>query len=132
MEFIHGNLTYAVIGAAMEVHSNLGYGFLEDVYEKALIHELLLQGFDVKTQLPISVNYKDIVVGNYIVDMLINDILVVELKAINNLNQKHAAQTINYLVATNKEIGLLLNFGTTSLQHTRLINQKRKNLYSSK
>ena len=126
MSLLQGDLTYAVIGAAMEVHSKMGTGFLESVYENCLVQELERLDFQVQRQKQIQVFYKGEEVGRFVADLVINNSLIIELKAVNQLSRKHAAQVINYLVATGIEVGLLLNFGASSLQHRRLIHQPTK------
>ncbi len=94
-----------------EVYNELGYGFLEKVYQNAMYFELKSQGFKVEAQKKIKVYYKDELVGDFLADLIINDTIILELKACDNLVKAHYAQTLNYLKATNIEIGLLLNFG---------------------
>lgn len=106
-------LTNKIIEAFYKVYNTLGYGFLEKVYENALCIELTRLGLDIKQQSPISVKYQDYEVGNYFADLIINDTVIVELKAIEQLSAKHRAQLLNYLKATGKEVGLLLNFGNS-------------------
>ena len=112
-------LTHMVIGCAMQVHSTLGQGFLEAVYERALLHELHKQGIAAAAQQPIDVYYDGIVVGHFVADLLVPDRLIVELKAVQALNEAHETQLVNYLMATGIEVGLLLNFGGASLEFKR-------------
>jgi GxxExxY protein len=105
-----------VIGAAMKVHSALGPGFLESVYQNALIWELLKSGFRAEAQRPISVRYNGQIVGAFTADLLVNDSLIIELKAIQSLAKAHEVQLVNYLVATGIDEGLLLNFGAEHLE----------------
>ena len=112
----HYDLCGQVIGAAMKVHSTLGPGFLESVYQNALIWELRKSGFKVDAQRPITVHYDGQVVGVFTADILVNDSLIPELKA-NQLVAK--AHKINYLVATGIDEGLLLNFGAERLEYKR-------------
>ena len=106
-------LTHQVIGCAYEVHNTLGAGFLEKVYENSLKFELETNGHFVKQQYPIPVYYKSQLVGDYIADLLVNDKLVVEIKAIENLNKIHEVQLVNYLNGIQLENGLLINFGNS-------------------
>jgi len=115
-------LTKAIIGCAFKVHNTLGTGFLEKVYENALRIELVKQGLQVKQQAPIEVYYEDEVIGEYFADLLIEDRIIVELKADRNLHKKHEVQLVNYLTATGVETGLLLNFGS-SVQIKRKFRQ---------
>jgi GxxExxY protein len=108
-----------VIGAAMKVHSAPGPGFLESVYQNALIWELQKSGLKVDAQRPITVHYDGQVVGAFTADLLINDSLILELKANQLLAKPHEVQLVNYLVATGIDEGLLLNFGAESLEYKR-------------
>ena len=105
-----------VIGAAMTVHSTLGPGFLESVYQNALIWELRKAGLKSEAEKPISVHYDGQLVGAFTADMLVNDSVILELKAIQTLAKAHEVQLVNYLVATNIDEGLLVNFGAERLQ----------------
>ena len=108
---LHQNITQEIIRIFYEVYNELGYGFLERVYQNALFYELKANGFDVKAQQKIKVYYKEIEVGEYICDILVNDLIILELKAQEQLVEANEFQLINYLKATNYEVGLLLNFG---------------------
>jgi GxxExxY protein len=115
-------LTEQIIGAAMEVHSQLGSGFLESVYEEAMVVEFELRGINYERQKTLDVFYKGIKVKQFICDFLINGQVLVELKAIKNLTDIEMAQVLNYLKATGLKIGLLFNFGAKSLEWKRIIN----------
>ena len=119
MTMEHEALTHQIIGCAMQVHQALGPGFLESVYEKALAHELTKQGLKAATQFPINVSYDGISVGDFIADFLIENLVIVELKAVRQIDPAHEAQLVNYLTATGLDIGLLINFGASSLQFKR-------------
>jgi len=121
VELLYEELTFAVIGAAMEVHKILGPGFLEAVYQSALGRELSLRGIPFKQQVRLSVSYKDTLVGEYIADFVIDGKLIVEIKAVSNFNSQHQAQALHYLAATGYRLALLLNFGIGSLEHRRVI-----------
>ena len=108
-----------VIGAAMKVHSALGPGFLESVYQNALIWELQKLGLKVDAQKPITVYYDGKVVGVFTADILVNDSLMLELKANQLLAKPHEVQLVNYLVATGIDEGLLLNFGEERLEYKK-------------
>ena len=110
------DLAGKVIGFAMKVHSKLGPGFLESVYQNALAGELRRAGMKVEAEKPISVFYEGDVVGAFVADLLVNDALIVETKAIQALAKAHEVQIVNYLVATRINEGLLLNFGATRLE----------------
>ena len=104
-------LTETIIGLAYKVHNALGTGFLEKVYENALLFELKRNGLEAEQQKSIIVHYEDQIVGEYIVDILVNQRIIIELKAIESLSGIHEAQLINYLKATQTPLGLLINFG---------------------
>ena len=112
-EYLHQELTAEIIRKFYIVYNKLGYGFLEKVYEKALKYELEKSGFQVQRQSPISVYYETLLVGEYFADLLVENkvILELELKAAEQLCEEHELQLINYLKATDIEVGLLLNFG---------------------
>lgn len=108
---LHQNITQEIIRIFYEVYNELGYGFLERVYQNALFYELKTNGFDVKAQHKIKVFYKEVEVGEYICDILVNDLIILELKAQEKLIEANEFQLINYLKATDYEVGLLFNFG---------------------
>ena len=115
----HEELTESIIGCAMAVHRALGPGFLESVYQNALAHEMRKQGLGVACERRIQVEYDGVVVGDFIADMLVDEVVVIENKAVQALNTAHEVQLVNYLTATGIEIGLLINFGASSLQVKR-------------
>jgi GxxExxY protein len=114
-------LTRTIIGCAYEVHNVLGFGFLESVYEKSLLIELEKKGLRAEHQKPLKVYYDGQSVGDYIVDILIGDRIIVELKSVQQLIQAHEVQLVNYLTATGLEVGLLLNFGPLKVDVKRRI-----------
>ena len=120
-ELIHGEITGQIIGAAFEVYNLLGYGFLEKVYENALIRELQLRGLHATDQYPIKVIYKDAEVGDYCADILVEDKVIVELKTGEAFNPIHEAQLLNYLKATGIKVGLLINFGPKKCEYKRFV-----------
>ena len=109
--FKHAELTEKIINAFYKVYNTLGYGFLEKVYENALYHELESNGLVVEKQKQIKVLYEGKKVGDYFADLVVNDLVIIELKAAESLCEEHEFQLINYLKATEIEVGLLLNFG---------------------
>ncbi len=115
--------TERIIACAYEVSNTLGCGFLEKVYENALAHELRKCGFAVKQQVAIHVKYDGVVVGDYVADLLVSDSVIVEMKAVADLNAVHAAQTLNYLKATGLNVALLFNFGKPKIEVRRFVNQ---------
>ncbi len=110
MELIYKEEYYKIKKAAIEVRKVLGNGFLEKVYENALILELKSLGFEVKSQCRLTVNYKDTVIGEYFADIVIEDKIIVELKCVNKLQEIHKAQLLNYLKVTDFQLGILINF----------------------
>lgn len=112
-------LTEKIIGGAMKVHTALGPGFLESIYQKALAHELRKSGLKVECEKPITVYYDSVMVGDFSADMLIADRVMLELKANQAIVPANEVQLVNYLTATGVEIGLLLNFGAERLQIKR-------------
>lgn len=120
-ELLFQALTYAINGAAMEVHRILGPGFLEAVYQAALEHELALRDIPFEAQKQLEVCYKGQAIGHYIADLLVDGKVILELKAVSELTRAHEAQAHNYLAATGLRLALLLNFGAYSLQVKRII-----------
>ena len=104
------DVTYAINGAVFEVNKILGPGFLEKVYENAMLVELSKRGIKAESQVPINVSYKDQQVGEYVADLFVEDKVIVELKTVNQLEKIHEAQLLNYLKATGINVGLLVNF----------------------
>jgi GxxExxY protein len=119
-EILYKELSFAVIGAAMEVHKTLGPGYLETVYQAALAQELTLRYIAFEQFKRLSVSYKGVPVGEYVADLVIEDKIIVELKAVSTLNASHEAQAINYLAAIGLRLAILFNFGSPSLQQKRL------------
>jgi GxxExxY protein len=115
----HAKLTETIIGAAMKVHRTLGSGFLESVYQRALTHELRKLGLTVECAKPITVTYDGITVGEFFADMFVEQVVMVENKAVQTIIPAHEVQLVNYLTATGIEIGLLLNFGNERLEFQR-------------
>lgn len=115
-------ITEKVIGCAYTVSNTLGHGFLEKVYENALVHELTKNNLHVQQQHPFEVRYDGTVVGQFVADLLINECVLVELKAVKQFDDIHMAQCINYLRATNLSICLLLNFGKPRVEIKRIKN----------
>jgi len=113
MELIHAEITDKIIKAFYKVYNTLGYGFLEKVYENALFIELTEMGLECEKQKPIDVFYAEEKVGSYFADIIVENTVIIELKAAVSLAEEHEFQLINYLKATEIEVGLLLNFGKT-------------------
>jgi GxxExxY protein len=119
-------LTEKVIRSSCKVYNRLGYGFLEKVYANALLVELKKAGINAVAQSPIRVSYEGEVVGEYFADILVDDKVIVEIKAAKHLAPEHEAQLLNYLKATALEVGLLLNFGTEPESRRKLFDNYRK------
>lgn len=126
----HEELTQRIIGAFYKVYNRLGYGFLENVYEQAMIIELQKQGLNVANQHPIKVYYDDQPVGEFFADLLIEECVIVELKAIRSLTPENEAQLLNYLNATQVEVGLLLNFGVKPEVKRKVFDNHQKKYQS--
>ena len=123
---LHSELTGKIIGAAQRVHRVLGCGFLEKVYENALTIELRASGLEVAVQMPIEVRYRGELVGVYQADLLVDGLVILELKAVDQLADIHEVQLVNYLRATNIEVGLLINFGPKLEIKRRIFTNDRK------
>jgi GxxExxY protein len=125
---LHKGITDSILKTYYDVYNQLGYGFLEKVYQNAMYLELKSQGFKVEAQKPIKVYFKNQLIGEYYADLLIEDKVIVELKACELLMNVHSAQLMNYLKATEVEIGLLLNFGSTPEFKRFIYTNDRKKL----
>jgi len=123
---LHEDVTRAIIQALYKVYNTLGYGFLEKVYENALAYELARQGLEVRQRWPIKVYYDGHLMGEYFADLLVGSRVIVELKAVENLCPEHEAQLLNYLKATEIEVGLLLNFGPKPDFRRKIFTNDRK------
>ena len=126
-KLLHKEVTDAIIKVYYDVYNELGYGFLEKVYQNSMYLELKHRGFVVEAQKQIKVYYKGIEVGEYYADLVINDLIILELKANEVLVYENELQLLNYLRATNKEIGLLLNFGKKAEFRRLIFTNDRKN-----
>ena len=122
----HAELTEKILGAFYQVYGVLGYGFSEKVYENALAIELRSLGFQVQQQSPIKVHYRNAVVGDYVADIVVQDLVILEIRATASLLDEHEAQLLNYLKATTYEVGLLLNFGPKPDIRRKVYDNPRK------
>ena len=129
--YIHSDITEEIIRSFFAVYNTLGYGFLEKIYENALYIELSKSKFKVERQKPIKVRYEGLDVGIYFADLIVEDSVIIELKAAEFLNKEHEYQLINYLKATDLEVGLLLNFGKKPEFKRKVFSNKinNSNLY---
>ena len=117
----HEELTKKIIAAAYHVYNKMGFGFLESVYEKCLLIELRKAGLQAESQRPIVVKYENEVVGEFKADIIVEDTIIVELKSVKQIMQAHEVQLVNYLVATGKPVGLILNFGEQKVEVKRKV-----------
>ncbi len=115
----HEEITHKIIGAAYQVFNELGFGFLESVYQKAMLIELKKHALFVESEKPLEVYYAGQIVGNYFVDLFVEDNVIVELKSVHNISKQHEVQLVNYLNGLRKEIGLLINFGPSGVEVKR-------------
>jgi GxxExxY protein len=114
-------LTEKIIGCAYHVYNKMGFGFLESVYEKCMLIELRKAGLTAEPQQNITVSYENQIVGDFIADILVNDKIILELKSVRRIIEAHEVQLVNYLVATGKKIGLILNFGERKVEVKRKV-----------
>ncbi len=119
-------LTKKIIGCVYNVYNSLGFGYLESVYEKALMVELNLAGLEAKSQVPIAIKYRDYTVGDFIADIVVEDKIILELKSVKHLSKIHEIQLVNYLVATGKDVGLLINFAEEKVEIKRKVRELSK------
>jgi len=119
-ELLFKELAFAIVGAAMEVHNQLGPGFLEAVYRKALLYELMLRRIPFEEEKVLPVYYKGQLIGEYKADIVVDGKIIPELKAVSVITKTHEAQALHYLAATGLQLALILNFGTGSLQQKRI------------
>jgi GxxExxY protein len=121
----HKELTEKIIGCAYRVYNKMGFGFLESVYEKCLIIELEKAGIEAESQVPIKVEYEGKVVGEFIADILVEDSIILELKSVKRVVLAHEVQLVNYLTATKRDVGLILNFGEEKVEIKRKVRNLR-------
>ncbi len=131
MELLHKDLTESILRVYYDVYNELGYGFLEKVYQNSMYIELANRGFKVEAQKQIKVRFKGYDVGDYYADLLVNDLIIIELKAAECIVEEFECQLINYLRGTDKEVGLLLNFGKRPEFRRKIFENSRKNLRQS-
>ena len=117
----HAEITKKIIGAAFAVYAELGHGFLESVYQKAMQVELHQAGLKCEVECPIKVKYRNVIVGDFRADLFVNDVVIVELKTAKNYNAEDEPQLLNELKATGIKVGLLINFGRTKAEFKRMV-----------
>lgn len=123
MNMEHSELTERIIRCANDVYNTLGSGFLESVYERSLLIELHHAGLEATPQVPLSVYYREECVGQFFADILVNRLVILELKAVESLCKAHEIQLVNYLTATGTPVGLLINFGPEKVEIRRKVRQ---------
>lgn len=124
-DYLHADITRKIIGAAMKVHSTIGNGFQEVIYQRALAIELRKQNLSYQREMGMHIYYEGQEIGTRRVDFLVEDYVMVELKAVSVLDDAALAQAINYLEAYGLQVGLLINFGAKSLEYKRVVNSKK-------
>ena len=117
------DFAYKIVGLAMQVHNELGHGFLEKVYENAMMVLFRKEGMNALQQVPITVRFLNETVGDYFADILVDDKIILELKSIEKITDAHRAQALNYLKATGMQLAIVLNFGKEKLEYERLVYQ---------
>lgn len=122
----HKELTEKIIGCAYRVYNKMGFGFLESVYEKCLLIELRKSGLKAESQKPITVTYESEIVGEFVADIVVEETIILELKSVKQMVKAHEVQLVNYLTATGKPIGLLINFGETKVEIKRKLKELSK------
>jgi GxxExxY protein len=122
----HQELTEEIIGCAYRVYNKMGFGFLESVYEKCMLIELRKAGLEVESQRHLTVFYGNEIVGEFIADIIVNDTVILELKSVRQIIKVHEIQLVNYLVATGKPVGLILNFCENKMEVKRKIKDLDK------
>lgn len=120
---LHEELTGTILQACFEVSNELGIGYIESVYEKALLIALAQKGLKVQAQIPLKVRFRNVIVGEFIADLIVEEKVLLELKAVDTLVSAHYAQVLNYLKTTGIEVGMVINFGQSKLQYRRFENR---------
>lgn len=125
-EILYKDLSYKIMNAVFKVHNILGMGFLEKVYENALMIELNNRNIKCVQQCPVEIYYNEQLVGNYIADILVENKIILEIKAVQALNEIHEAQVMNYLHATKIKLGILLNFANNKVEYKRIVLERSR------
>jgi GxxExxY protein len=120
-DILHKDLSYKIIGLAMQVHNKLGFGFLEKVYENALMILLKREGIEAKQQTAVAVYFEGEKIGDYYADILVEDKIILELKSVEKIVDAHRAQVLHYLKATGLQLAIILNFAKEQLESERLV-----------
>lgn len=130
VDIIEKELSYLIMQAAYEVHNNLGPGFPEMLYEQAMVRELMLRNLTLQRQRKNVVNYKQEPLGEFILDLTVNERIILELKAVSSILKLHEQQAFSYLKATGLQLAIVINFGAESVQSSRVVNAKSKSAVS--
>ncbi len=130
VDIIEKELSYLIMQAAYEVHNNLGPGFPEMLYEQAMVRELMSRNLTLQRQRKIVVNYKQEPLGEFILDLTVNERIILELKAVSSILKLHEQQAFSYLKATGLQLAIVINFGAESVQSSRVVNTKSKSAVS--
>lgn len=120
-ELIHKELSYKIMNSVMDVHNKLGAGFLEKVYENAIVVKLKKDGIKVTQQAPFKVHFEEEIIGEYYADILVEDKIILEVKCVDKIIDIHRAQVINYLKATGMKLGIIVNFAKPKLEYERIV-----------
>jgi GxxExxY protein len=128
-EIVEKELSFQIMKAAYEVHNQLGPGFTEGIYEQALSLQLQDDGMEIKKQQQVKIYYKDRLIGNYILDLVVNQKVILELKAVSEIAPIFEQQALSYLKATGLDLAIVINFGTPRVQSSRVVNTQRKSLF---
>ncbi len=121
-KIVFKELSYDIVGLAMEVHKKLGYGFLEKIYENAMMVLLEREKISARQQVAIPVYFEEKVIGDYFADIVVDNKIILEIKAATSITNTHHAQLLNYLTATKMQLGIILNFGKKKLEYDRFVN----------
>ncbi len=124
------DLTEKIIGCAYQVYNKMGFGFLESVYEKCLLIELKRAGLQAEAQRSVAVYYEDEVVGEFLADVIVEDAIILELKSVRRVVKAHEVQLVNYLTATGKDVGLIINFAERNVEIKRKVRELTESLFN--
>lgn len=125
-KIVEKELSYQIVNAAYEVHNKLGPGFLETIYEAAMVLELESRGHQVRTHVRVPVYYREQKIGEHVLDLLIDEKVILELKTVTQIAPIHQQQALSYLKATGLELAIAINFGAPSVKYTRVVNTNKK------
>lgn len=127
-KILYKDLSYKIMNSAFEVQNILGSGLTENIYEEALCHEFDLEWIKYKRQVPVDIFYKNKQIGRYVIDLIVENQIVLELKSVSALHESHDAQIISYIKATKLKLGILINFGQAKVEYKRILNSDLVNI----